>query len=1037
MNKLKINKTLILIIAMISYNYLFAELPFSSIKEKITEQWRWTTFGTYSGLPSNQIINLFETKNGTVFAQTSKGMIWYDNYKWNLIKDTFNLPYSRIGDIEIDEYDGVNLYYNQSIYKYTKYGIKKTKLPIGKIFSHVLEIKEGSYFGVSYDLKTEKDIWYFTSSKDKYEQASTYLKFNEKANGSIKDIFKSNDKNLWITTNKNIYYFENEVWKKIFIIDFKRLWVKDIIADNSGSYYIRVDYPQDYNGIWIFNKKNSFLKNIFPYSDHISSYALNLNNELFITDKLGNVQVNKKDIKIELKDPNTPDQLQGASDILFTKNNLLFTHDNSNIFLCRLGSSKWNYYNDVKELNQLSINGMCRDNANNLYLASYHGLGVLNNKKEFKMTSKIKGKSIDGLTSVLVDSKSNIWVSSGSNFDGVFKFSQNKWQHLGKKEGFPEAPVHKIEEDINGNIWFLTLSKNSYSRGKGAYKLKPSGKIEILDKTSGLSSDRVYDVLVEKNGTTWFGTVNGIFRLKNGKWNKWNNSNGIKSVIYTICLDNKGNLWFGGGKQTVGLIQNDSVSYPEIFKEFDVTEAMQISFDNFSQKLWISSKRGLFSFKNNVLTSFNKLNGLKTNNIWSFLIEKDSIVIGTNGLGINVLDLKEEHTPLPKIEIKSPLYSKGNIEISWNVFSYLGKRQQDQIPIRYKLDDGSWSKWNLERKINFNELSYGNHRFQIQALSSYGLFDEKGNSVTFEKERPIYLRIYFYLPLLSILFFALFNVVINIRKRKDAINQLQKLNDSLEQKVIEKTKDLELILVDLKLEKEKTLIALQEEKVLNEIKSNFISMISHEYRTPLTVILSSTYVIEAAILKERYDKVNDYLIKIQKSVDLLTKFVDDALQMNSQESEAKYSRNKEVNLYSLLQKTIDEFVNFDNKKNNLVLKCSQDIILYLNPNNLKIVLNILITNAIRYSKLEEITINVIKDSDNTIIEVIDKGTGISQDELGSIFNPFFRSKSVIGLTVGTGLGLAIAKRTARDLDADIFVESELGKGSKFSLVLKN
>lgn len=1009
---------------------------FSPTKERIAEQWRWTRFGTYSGLPSNQILQIFEGSNGTIYAHTSNGMVWYDFFKWNVIPDNFNLPYNSIHDVSPDNNDGINIFYQGNLYNFSKYGSKIINQINLQTSSHVITYNDG-YFSVVDERVKEKVNWYYIDNKSNFMLASKFLDFDESKNGDIQDVFITKNNNLWIFTFKNVYYIDNNKWKPVFKTNFRRISVRKVIEDNLNNAYLNIDYPKETAGIWVFNKITKDFKNIFPHSDNINSFSINLNDELFITDKLGNVRVYKEHKLIELNDPKTPDQIQGANKLLFTKSNLLITHNNSQIFLCRIGSSKWNYY-DIPILNLLSVNAFNRDKSNNLYIASYQGLGVLQPNKKFKFLKSINGKSIEGLTSTLVDKNNNVWVSSGSTIDGVFKYNGKIWRHLGKKEGFPEVPIHKIKEDIYGNIWFLTISRDNYSKGSGAYKLKPNGEMEIFNKSNGLKSERVYDIIVEKDSTTWFSTVNGIFRLKDNKWKIWDYKSGINSLVYALCLDAEGKLWFGGGNNVFGYIYKDSVFYPDVFREYDITEVMQIEFDKHSNKLWISSKRGLFSFKNNVVTEFNKSNGLKTNNIWPILIEKDSILIGTNGLGLNVLNLQEENNPAPKIEIQNPNITKSNSILSWKVYSYLGIKQHDKIPIRFKLDNTEWSKWCFLREVTYNDLPYGNHTLQIQALSSFGIYDNKYTSIDFEIEKPPFLRPNFYLPFLGILLFALYNVLINIKKRKEALNQLRILNESLEQKVKEKTKDLEKLLADLEIEKEKTILALQDEKALNEIKSNFILMISHEYRTPLTVILTSTYLIETAILKNKYEIINSNLERIQKSVQILTKFVDDSLQINSVKNEISFSKNEDLQLYPFLESIISNYLDFENKSINIELNCNEEINIFSNSNNISLVINNLILNAIRYSKPNKaIKVNVFQDNEHTIIEVIDEGIGIKKEDINNIFNPFFRAKNVIGLITGTGLGLSISQKAAQDLNGKLLVESEFGVGTKFSLVLKN
>lgn len=231
--------------------------------------------------------------------------------------------------------------------------------------------------------------------------------------------------------------------------------------------------------------------------------------------------------------------------------------------------------------------------------------------------------------------------------------------------------------------------------------------------------------------------------------------------------------------------------------------------------------------------------------------------------------------------------------------------------------------------------------------------------------------------------------------------------------------------------------AIEQEKELNTLKTRFISTVSHEYRTPLTTIMTATYLVDTFIKAGNIAEATKFLQRIQDSVKSMTNLLDQVLTISK--SDAGKSEIKPIltNIYDFCRSFVDEYKLIDKNLHNIVFETDDDMKQqsYVDPHILQQILSNLINNAIKYSPVgSEIVVKHKKDGQNLIFEVIDNGIGIPKEQIRYIFEPFYRATNV-GVVHGTGLGLSIVQKCVDMYHGNIKVESELGKGSKFTVIL--
>lgn len=295
----------------------------------------------------------------------------------------------------------------------------------------------------------------------------------------------------------------------------------------------------------------------------------------------------------------------------------------------------------------------------------------------------------------------------------------------------------------------------------------------------------------------------------------------------------------------------------------------------------------------------------------------------------------------------------------------------------------------------------------------------------------------------------------DITALKEAERKLHTLNLSLEKEVSKRTQELvqvvnRLLSTNKKLDNEIAAKAkiqnalqqsqeelknsLEKEMELNSLKSRFLSMASHEFRTPLAAILSSVSLLERYENNVQNEKKQKHFDRIKRSLHHITQMLDDFFSIsNFEDGQISYSPIP-INLHDFCMRVVDSFQDIMKAGQSLIYECQDESLEFqTDPKLLKNVLINLLSNASKYSlEGQPILLRARADEKNIYFEVIDEGVGIPASEQKYLFTRFFRAKNVSNIK-GTGIGLNIVKEYLKLLEGEIVLKSELDKGSTFTV----
>lgn len=392
--------------------------------------------------------------------------------------------------------------------------------------------------------------------------------------------------------------------------------------------------------------------------------------------------------------------------------------------------------------------------------------------------------------------------------------------------------------------------------------------------------------------------------------------------------------------------------------------------------------------------------------------------INSNDTVIFTLDNNYKYTSFNKKH-------KQIMNMIWGVDIEIGKSMLDHISSVNDL---------IKAKSNFDKALSG---------STFELLEEYGDS---ELERHYYKDKYFPLVNEKDEITGLGVIVEELKIDNVDNKDLDQLIKQLEGQIKERSEDLEIINENLIVENQKRLksehelrnikkdleAALEKEMELNKLKTKFISMVSHEFRTPLTVIQATLYLLEKSYERQDSDKFEHNLMKIEKSIDNMVNLMENILNLGKlEQGEIKVSSTEfcvieEIDELINSNKDFKKFVTLDLENKELLIKTDK---LLVNQ-----ILNNLLSNSVKYkSDNPEIILSVYTSDTFCYFVVSDNGIGISEKNIDTITQPFKRDDKTTSLIKGTGLGLSIVNHNLELIGGEMKIESKENVGTKITI----
>lgn len=983
-----------------------------------------------NGLPNNNITAIIQDEKGFIWIGTGEGLCRFDGVNFRLF------PNNCIKNNKANSIVSICTINNKGLMVGTEKGLY--------IFDYKLE----SFTPFKYKDQTKNTIQHLSDF--------------------VTHLSTDKNNNLWIGTNNGTIhkYSENDNDFITFKPTTSKLPILQIVADNQNNIWAS---SMDY--LYKLNKANNNFE-IFEIQDNPSLYsmALHIDEKDYIwigtwNNGLWKLDTNKHTVE-KFFMPHQKDGISHIHSIKKVADNLIYIGSDNGLTIFNTATNESTLYNNSPQsiLCANSIYPIYKDKEGGIWIGTYYN-GINYIQPCLKSFYGYSYKNDDNhlfkgniISKFCEDKSGNIWIGSDDGGLSLFSPYQKKFMDFKNRKELQSYNVHGLCIDND------ELLIGTYGNGFKKLNLKNGGLTDFPSK--GLYDKSVYSIYKDKDNIIWVGTMHGICQYDNNKKefipgyrteslvntiteennNLWvcTASNGLfkydkknkewshylqDTTLNDIFIDSKNIIWLASSK---GLIKYNGKNFNKVKLKLENDNISAIIEDE--GYLWLTTSKGLIKYHplTNNLQYFSKSDGLQSESFTAasaLKTKNGEIYIGSiNGFNTFYphqlkLNMQKPHVVLTGLEIFNKnietqkdgilpeaidhlqeihlSHSDNVITLTYAALSYCVP-QKNQYAYFLEGFDRGWNYVGSQHSTTYTNLPAGSYTFRVKASNNDNVWNEEGTSIRIIVHPPFYLSLpfkigYAFLFLLGL--GLLIHYVIHRSEKKHA-KVINELNDN-------------------------------KEKEIHEAKINFFTMIAHEIRTPVSLIIGPL----EKIMQSTNIPANDRqeLEIIDRNSQRLLYLVNQLLDFRKVEQKEMKMKFTSQSIMKLMQAVCERFsptlqqrgINFS------ATYPDENFYADVDKEALTKVLSNLLTNANKYTK-DFIAVNLQKHSQTFSIEVKDNGKGIPEKELKNIFKPFYQASKN---KPGTGIGLSIVKGIVEAHNGQIDITSQVGQGVSVTITL--
>ena len=972
-----------------------------------------------NSIANNYIVDIIEDKNGYIWVSTIGGLSRINPDKDEIKnyyskEDRGNLSNSNLWQLLCTKdnrliastIDGLNVY-DKNKDKFTRILYKEGELPSQYIYSLEEDINGHIWVGTDNGLvELDKDLNIVKSYHDTIGDSDVY------------NVYDDSKGNIWVCTldnglfkinldDKSVENYKNNNSK----ISIPSNNVRDIISDSEGKLWIATDkglctFDYEREEFITYNKKSYQSNSLID--DEIFCLLKDSSGLIWIGTYSGISRFNPNSSFTHFKsDPYDNNSISG--NVIHG----IYEDDDKTLWI-GTNESGVNIINgeSIKHLNKENSNlvsDLIEDITgfkNYIFIGTNEGLSVLvKNDKTVKNYTITNYTTKDGLPSnkirsLFIDSKGYLWIGTNKGL-AILDINNNKIidiTYILDEMGVSDKFIRAVYEDSKGNYYIGCFLEG------GLIKINPNTKEykiykNIENDDSSISNNSIRYINEDLYGNILVGTSHGIniLNLSTDKFNHYTEKDGlINNTIYGILVDKNNGIWMSTNAGISKLSTEDAT-----FKNFTITDGLQSN--EFNGRACFKSKDGNMYFG-----GINGFNVFNSQDIELSTFEPKVIFDNFEINGTNKKDISN-------IKFKS---NENNIKINFftNDYKYTKTTQY-----YYKLE-GLENEWNMtnSNSLVFANLGSGDYTLKIKTITQHGVMSDE-SSVHFTINPPIWRSNY------AICIYLIL-IIISILRYMHKVNTLDRL-------VNERTNKL-------RKEMEKNEQLFKKVLSLEQNKNNYFVNLSHELRTPLNVLSSINQLIKEFTKKDNFitpEKLSYYMGIMDRNCSRLLSLINNLIDHTKIENNSYIINKKDEDIVYLVEETVLDMKDYIEEKG-LELIFDTDVeekVIRCDKVDIERCIINLVGNAVKFTPEGGLIEVLLQDLDDKVkIIVKDNGIGISEENQKIIFDRFNQvvdeSSEQKG---GSGLGLTITKQLITLHNGEIYVESEVGVGSEFIIIL--
>ncbi|MEQ9290208.1 MAG: two-component regulator propeller domain-containing protein [Cyclobacteriaceae bacterium] len=1002
---------------------------------------KFASLSVDDGLNHNSVLAILQDELGMMWFGTYDGLSRYDGYQFQNFRNNINSPSGMShnivntlakgdGGIWIGTLSGLN-FYDLRTNTFQRYFTSNSGLPSDHIRSLLVDIVGRLWIG------TDKGLCRMNNAQENHIEK---ISLGQDNLPFVTSMLESASGELWVGTNTSVFVYRDGEFTRPGEFVGKHLVVSALTEDDRGN-------------IWIAT----------------------LNDGLYILDmdrKEPLVHYDKTNDWFEHNDVRSVKSLKNGQVWVGTNNGGLLVFENKHQIIQSYNHAP----KDANTINSSTIMAISEDNDGGVWLGNYEaGINYYHQDKKDFGWKKPATFSDYNITSLAQGSNGNIWV--GTRTEGINRYNTKTGtasyfdiNSFSERFSLQKRPVLSILEDKSRNLWIGRYEGGLLRVGLDS-KQVVKYKLGADNSNAPQGNEHIYKILEDEFGKVWVGSLNGLFLFDKaqGKFDRMYNGSIMEmlkmgtdiwastgnqlmlfdtkdrsstyfdtnqhhdekfATILSIHKDGQDNLWLGTRgqglvkfhiptRQMTGFTTNDGLAN-------NIIEGILEDEEGF---LWLSSNRGLTRFdpRSSQAINYEKTDGLQGNDFRqkSCLKTSSGLLVFGGFNGFNIFDPKtiQDNQLIPKPIITDLIVgntsvfdrlSKVNLADHINFVNSI-ELQYFQSSIRFEFTSTNflspeknrfsyqlaghqdeWSNPTGQHSATFTNLPTGSYKFSLKTANNDGYWSDTSKTLKVVVLPPPWLSWWAYC-----LYAAVFLVVCTIMV-KGFIRQQQLKNK------------------------------LAVDKALTELKFQLFTNISHEFKTPLTLIMVPLQ--QLLSMEALGEKVKQKLGSIQDSANRLQEMINQLLDFRRLENKMDKPQWSKADIVAFVQQKCRHFNALaEEKQITFVVECEPNTFTaQFDSDKLEKIIYNLLSNSFKYTDSGTVRLKFkVLDDDKIQMSVSDTGVGMAKDQLPYIFDRFYQTGSPTKISTSTGIGLAYVNELVKCLDGTIEVESEPGKGTSF------
>ena len=652
-------------------------------------------------------------------------------------------------------------------------------------------------------------------------------------------------------------------------------------------------------------------------------------------------------------------------------------------------------------LSKRNVHALTIDANNELWIGAYtDGVAVMNLEtgqlRQYQQTADPHSLDNTSCYALLTDEQGWVWAGTMEGLN-LYNRTADRFERIGKTN----AMIVDIDEDWNGHLWLSTQGGGLWRCGRDNRQLKTYRHADGDDHS--LPDDQVNCALVDESGQLWVGTQSGLCRYDSGHDRFDRVTLEVPSRNIMGIVEDNGALWLSTDR---GIVRYEPKQAVKSTSEGNAYGKMSEAVQRFTLHDGLVSEQ--FQPNSVLKASDGRIYFGSTSGFNSFLpyqIKANHVMPPVYITGMSIMN-REEYTaeglPLDLSQTKELTLGYGDARMVTLSFASLSYCSPEKNQYAYMLEgfDRDWNYVGNQNQATYTNLPSGRYLFRVKATNNDGVWSTNEARLRIIVQPPFWWSWYAKLFYLLLLGTAIWYYVHLRLRRAEHRHQLemQRLHE-------------------------------EKEKEVRDARLTFFTMIAHEIRTPVSLIIGP---LEKMMKK---GTPSDDLRIIDRNAHRLLELVNQLLDFRKVEQQSLVMHFAPQNIHELIENVSVRFApTFENSgKHFSVAYPDEHFTAIVDREAVTKVVSNLLTNASKYTKDEvRLTCDVEPDGQHFRIAVADNGVGIRHDDLKRIFEPFFQAQDN---KPGTGIGLNIVKNIVDQHHGTITIDSEVGKGSTFTVVL--